>query len=150
MPRWVFIVILMLSSIGVLNIVLFTLAVKYPPLHVQKRAYDKGLHYGDEMKSMSHFNEQGLAVQPTIIHRNESSELRFRITGGDGQPFSHHIVKILLKRPSDPALDRAVALAETEAGVYSSTVQRIQSGRWDVEVYIESNPPALFKTSLWS
>jgi len=107
---------------------------------------------------------QGLAYNQTLSARAAQSKLGWRSTidverdaGGAvidvafedrvGNPQDGLAVSVVLRRPTNAALDRSVALTSSGGGRYSARLVDVASGQWDVIAHTTAPDGAAFEAT---
>lgn len=103
------------------------------------RAYLQGLAYNRTLSERS--TQNALAWHMTINLRRDADKTLVDVSISDngGAPQSGLSVKVMLRRPTNAALDQSADLAPTSIGRYQAQLQNVLAGQWDVIVRTTSH-----------
>jgi len=133
------VLIWLLSFFGVVftanGIFLYFALGSFPGVAVES-SYSAGQAYNQEIAAARAQAERGWQVE-TVIERQTAAVTHIVVTALDqtGTPIVLHSFTADLKHPTNEKLDRTVTLSEVAPGMYSSQVDDLSSGNWNLVLH---------------
>lgn len=110
------------------------------------KPYMRGLEYNRTLAAREAQAKLGWSAEIDAARGGGSSiEVTVKIWASGGTPKAGLTVRATLRRPIDASLDRTIALAAVEAGIYRAVLKDISPGQWDVIVLAKSSEGAVFE-----
>lgn len=112
--------------------------------------YMIGLKYNQALAERA--EQARLGWRATISsHRGASGrlEIAVNITGADGAPQAHAVLKGQLRHPADENRDFALAFHEVRPGAYVAELPGVPKGHWDIEVENTGTIPFEASRRIW-
>ncbi|MCZ7657477.1 MAG: FixH family protein [Xanthobacteraceae bacterium] len=116
-----------------------------PGLEVES-AYRASLAFNREARAAEAQAARGWRVE-AHVERDPAGRATIRVEARDraGAPLAGLAFSARLARPADKRLDREIALAERESGIYRGTLEDVALGQWDLVLEAERASASLFR-----
>ena len=129
------------------NAVMIKVALDTMPGLEVDSAYRASLAFNGEAQAALAQAERAWRVDAHVERDAEGrASLRVEARSREGVPLTGLAISARLAHPADKRLDRVVALAERETGVYRGSAEEITTGQWDLVLEAERSSARLFKS----
>lgn len=110
-------------------------------------AYKAGQGYQQEIEAARGQAARGWVMSEEVSRSADGTvQLHIRARDKAGAPLGGLPLTATLKRPTQSADDRVVALIESETGLYSGTAQGMAAGQWDLLVEAADDGALLYRS----
>ncbi len=99
------------------------------------RPYLQGLAYNETLSAHSAQSRLGWHATIAVERDASGTAVDVALEDREGGPQNGLAVSVVLRRPTNAALDRSVALTASGSGRYSAKVMDLVSGQWDVTAH---------------
>jgi nitrogen fixation protein FixH len=102
--------------------------------HVSK-PYVRGLEYNTTLAARTAQATLGWKAELALSRDGAGALVVLRIVDRNGKPLNDLDAEVVLRRPTNAALDKTITLDPVGGGEYRATVPEIATGQWDVVAY---------------
>lgn len=128
------------------GVMIYFAVATFPGVEVDS-SYRAGLDYPEELAAAHAQAARGWRVGvATVRHDDGVVTLALDVRDAKGAPVGGLAGNVVLKRPSDIALDRTASLVEGETGRYTATIADTLGGRYDLAIDLEGSGDVRFRS----
>jgi len=136
--------VLFFGVIVSVNATILTVALRTMPGIETRSAYEDSQHFNEEITRQHARDARGWKASATVARQGEGATLGVTLADRLGTPLSGFTTTARLRHPATAARDLAVALNEREPGRYDAVVDRIEDGRWVLELQARRGEEVVF------
>lgn len=104
-----------------------------------ERAYEKGLAYNQTLAQQ----EAQAKLGWSFVSHEEGRTLTLTATGADKAPLVGLNLTAQLVRPTNTGEDKTITFTETAPGTYTTTLENLEQGQWDVNLTATKTQPGM-------